>query len=272
MQFHPMIKLFLFTTEVEFAKQAEAAGVDSVIVDWECIDKHRRQKDYSTEVNTDTPEDVARLAEHLKIPITVRINRWGHYTATEISTALDNGAQIIMLPMAQTPQEVEQFVDLIDGRAQTLIQIETQSLVDQCRGLKDIGWDYAYIGLNDLMISRGSQVIWDPLIDGTVETIYGTLPGRQIGCCGVTIVGGGYPLPFLDLFREMARLGCGLSFLRRTFKREIVGRDFCCEVDAIRATWNALCQRSPQAIQEDRDQFLVRVNELVRPLAMSMSK
>ncbi|MCZ8039726.1 MAG: aldolase/citrate lyase family protein [Microcystis sp. LE17-20A] len=94
------------------------------------------------------------LAEVISIPITVRINPLDNNTSDEIETALDSGAKIIMLPMAKVPSEVDKFISLVNGRAKTLVQIETHTLVEHCHELRDLGWDYSYIGLNDLMISR----------------------------------------------------------------------------------------------------------------------
>lgn len=117
------LKLFLFTTDINFAQEAERSGVNSIIVDWEHKGKEERQKSYDTEVNFDTAEDVLSLSKNLKIPVTVRINSLGEHSAEEIAIALDNGAKIIMLPMARQVSEVEEFIRLIDGRAETLVQL-----------------------------------------------------------------------------------------------------------------------------------------------------
>ena len=247
--------LYLFTKDPFLAILAESAGVDSIIIDWENHNKKSRQQNYSTEINCDTPEDVARISAEVKIPVTVRINSLGLQTKSEISEAIINGAQIIMLPMASDSQEVKKFIDLVDGRARTIVQIETQSLVKQCHQLKSLPWDYAYIGLNDLMISRGSRYLWDSLLDGTVSHVYETLADRSVGFAGITVVTGGFPIPFLDLLSEMCRLGCQLSFLRRSFKKDIQGRDFIEEVRKIRLAWKHACLRDELAILSDHKKF-----------------
>jgi 2-keto-3-deoxy-L-rhamnonate aldolase RhmA len=262
------LELFLFTTDLTCALQAQEAGIDSVIVDWEWRGKQHRQAGYSTEINADTPEDVAALAARLRIPVTVRVDRLQENTASDVEIALDHGAGAIMLPMAEQASDVKRFARLVRGRARTIIQIETESLVRQCDALRSVDWDCAYIGLNDLMVSRGTRWIWEPLADGTVERIFDILGDRALGFGGVTVVGGGRPLPFVELLREMARLGCRLSFLRRTFKAEILDRDISAEVAAVRATWTAARRRGPQAVQQDRAQFRQRLLN-TRPLPLS---
>jgi len=256
------LKLFLFTTDVAQAVQAEAAGIDSIIVDWECEGKADRQCGYDLETNRDTPEDVSRLAQALRIPVTVRVNRPGPQLADEVECAIDHGGRILMLPLAEHPDQVSHFLDLVQGRAETIMQIETQSLVEHLTKLKALAWDYAYIGLNDLMVSRGGRWIWHAVLDGTVEHICRTLAGRPVGFGGVTIVGGGRPIRFTLLFHEMARLGCGLSMMRRTFKGEILDRDLTAELRAVRTFWEASRRRGPKAVASDHNRLMDELRRL----------
>jgi hypothetical protein len=168
-----------------------------------------------------------------------------------------------MLPMAKSAREVEKFLERVAGRARTIVQIETQSLVEDCAHLKALPWDYAFIGLNDLMISRGAEWLWEPLHDGTLDEVCGQLAGRRIGFGGITVIGGGEPLRFTDLLREYGRLGCTFSFLRRTFHKEIGDRDLRAELDAVQATWSAIVRRGPAAVQQDHLDFRTRF-DLIR--------
>jgi hypothetical protein len=256
------LKLFLFTTQLDLAQEAEKASIDSIVVDWESKGKLERQAKYDTEINNHNPQELEKLTTNLKIPVTVRVNPLGKYTIEEINLALDKGAKSIMLPMAKTPQEVEKFINLVNHRAKTIVQIENQSLVDKCADLNDIAWDCAYIGLNDLMISRSQNWLWEPLLDKTVEQIFTILQNRPVGFGGATVIGGGYPLPFIELLQEMARLGCCLTVVRRSFKKDIVGRNLEAEIEAIRAVWKASCLRDSSAIARDNDKFYARLNEI----------
>jgi hypothetical protein len=254
------LQLLLFTTDPSFAAEADAAGVDGFLVDWENRWKQVRQDGYGMEVNFDTPADVRALRAVSTRPVAVRVDRYRRVVDRHVEEALDCGAGLLMLPMAETPADVERFVDVVAGRAETIIQIETQSLVERCAELRSIGWDWAYIGLNDLMVSRRGRWYWEPFMDGTLDRIVEVLGGRGVGVGAVTIIGGGAPMPFTHLFREMARLGCGLTFLRRAFKREMTGRDFAAEVVAIRAFWAAACARREEAVAADHAAFLELIN------------
>jgi 2-keto-3-deoxy-L-rhamnonate aldolase RhmA len=248
------LQLFYFSSEAGQAKRAEDAGVDSIIVDWENQGKYARQQNYDTQINRHTVEDLDRVFNAVKVPITVRVNG-GAAALEEADLAIDHGARVIMLPMANSGFEVEALLQRINGRAKTLIQIETQAMVERVGDLQSLGWDYAFVGFNDLMISRGRNWLWEPMVDGTMDTIFRRLPGRQIGFGGVTIIGGGYPLPFVNLLQEFARLGASLSFLRRTFSREAAGRDLPSEISAVQAVWRAARRRSDAAVREDYLEF-----------------
>lgn len=258
------MRYYLFTTTVDFAREAEAAGMDGLVVDWERRGKTARQRDYDFEINRQGVREVRRVAGAVAIPVLVRINPVSSRTAVELQKAIDAGACEIMLPMARKASEVERFLELAAGRVRTVVQIETQNLVDDLAALARLPWDSAYIGLNDLQISRGGRgSIWSGVADGTVEHIYRSLPGREVGFAGITVANGGSPLPFALLFAEMVRLGCAVSFLRRTFHKEIAGRDLAGEMATIRRLEQSLLARKPAQITRDHKVFSKLLAEVV---------
>ncbi|MCG8430345.1 MAG: aldolase/citrate lyase family protein [Candidatus Omnitrophica bacterium] len=250
------MELFLFSTDTEFAKKAEAAGVDSIIVDWEFTDKAERQEGHNLEINRDTLDDLQSLVKAVSLPITVRVNSPGKALRDEVELALAHGARIIMLPMARRVEEVSGFLNMVGSRAQTLVQIETLPLVDKLREFAALSWDYAYIGLNDLSVARKSPFIWDAVFDGTVENICGSLQGRKFGFGGMTVIGGGDPLPFTLLLHEYIRMGCSIGLLRRCFKKDILDRDLRMEIQVLRTYIEASRKRKVQAVQSDHQRLM----------------
>lgn len=256
------LQLLLFSNDVELAQAAARAGVDGIIIDWESKGKHARQHGFDMEINADTPEDLERVAAAVELPVTVRINALSAQSGEEIALALSLGARSLMLPMAQSADEVARFLDLVDGRARTIVQIETQPLVDQLEAMGRLPWDSAYIGLHDLMLSRQAPSMWLAVLDGTVERIYRTLEGRSVGFAGATVIGGGHPIRFTQILQELARLGAGLTFLRRSFRRELQDRDMAAEITALRSAWQATRARGPEAIESDRARLYADLQHL----------
>lgn len=257
------LDLLLFTTDLAFARLAERAGVDGFMVDWETRGKTERQFGRDMEINADTVEDLQRLAGGVERPITVRINGLGPTSAEEIHLAIDNGAAQLMLPMAASADDVARFLDLVAGRAKTIVQIETQQLFEDLESLARLSWDAVYIGLHDLMLSRGAGSMWEAVLDGSVETVFQALQGRRIGFAGATVIGGGHPIRFTQILQELARLGASVTFLRRSFRREIQGRDMPAEIAAVRATWMACQAREPDAVEADRRLLWENLSRLV---------
>ena len=262
------MELFLFTTDIDFALRAEKAGIDGIIVDWEHIGKEERQRQYDTETNYDTPNDVHKLSKVLKIPVIVRVNKLGEYTPGEVDCAIENGAKILMLPIARTIRDVEKFLDIVSKRAKTIIQIETVDLISQVSELASLNWDYVYIGLHDLMIERGGRTIWEAVLDGTVKKIFERLKGRSCGFGGITVLGGGDPINFEYILHELTRLKCSLSFLRRTFKKEVMDRNLEAEITALRAFIEASSQRGPRAMQYDYNRLCDSIRRHIQALSL----
>lgn len=257
-------ELIVFLREHQETRRILDAGVPQCIVDWERRGKTKRQNGADLEINTHTIEDLDAAVAMRMAPI-VRVNPLGEACGDEIRRALDHGASGIMLPMARDPAEVERFLQVVGGRARTIVQIETVSLANQAVQLAGLEWDAAYIGLNDLMIDRGGSWIWEPLLDGSVERIFEALPGRNLGFGGFTIARGGHPIPFRYLLHEYVRLGLGMSFLRRTFYREIADSDVALELAALRQLWRESVERSPQQRRHDNLAF----RQLLESLGLS---
>jgi hypothetical protein len=184
---------------------------------------------------------------------------------------LDNGAKILMLPMAHTVEEVKIFLKLVDGRAKTIIQIETPALATEAAALTMLDWDYAYIGLNDLMVATGKSSIWQALFDGTAESICKQLKGRAYGFGGSTILGGGEPIINALILHELIRLGGSISVMRRTFKKELLDRDFNLEIKALREFVKCSESRGPQAILQDHKHLLRILKDYLNPANQTLA-
>ena len=232
-----MLKLFYITKDPAVARIAQAAGVDRIFVDMEYIGKAQRQGGMDTVQNHHTVEDVARLRPFYssnapllhqrararpvldQAELLVRVNPVHPGSKDEINRVIAAGADVIMLPMWQSVEEVQQFIRWVDGRAKTLLLLENQAAVDCLDRVVALpGVDEIHIGLNDLSISQGKKFLFQPLADGTVDAVCAKIKaaGIPFGFGGFGRLGGG-TLPAAYIVAEHYRLGSSMSILSRAF-------------------------------------------------------
>lgn len=212
-------ELLLFTTEPDRVEEAQAGGVDGVIVDWEQTGKHRRQRGADTEINRDTVDDLRRVREVAR-RVVCRINRPALGDYRELETAVAEGADEVLIPMVRTAGELERILVRVDGRCGVGALIETEEAVENAREIGSLPLARVYVGLNDLAIQRGSYSIFTAVVDGTLERVRSQVRA-PFGFGGLTLPSLGAPVPCRLLLGEMARLDCDFTFLRRSYKRDV---------------------------------------------------
>jgi hypothetical protein len=244
-------ELFLFATDRELIGRAEAAGIDGFVVDWESLDKRRRQAGADTQINADTLEDLVQVRRKTKARVLCRLNGFGAWSAREIEQAVEAGADELLLPMVRDPAEVETALSLVRGRCGLGILIETVAVFDHLDVLASLPLCRAYVGLNDLALQRRTPNLFAALVDGTLERA--RAPFRlPFGFAALTLPDRGEPIPCRLLIGEMARLGCSFTFLRRSFYRDLAGRDLAGELPRLRAALAAAGARSAEQIARER--------------------
>jgi hypothetical protein len=249
------VDLFLFTVEPGWGADVVAAGATGIVVDWERRGKARRQLGEDTQINADTPEDLARMRAATDGRLLCRINGFGPWTAGEIDEAVARGADEILLPMVRSTEEVDRTLDAVAGRCGLGILIETQDAVDRAAALARRPLSRIYVGLNDLRIDRRSTELFRPLVDGTVDAVRAEV-AQAFGVGGLTLPGGGFPVPSDLLAAELVRLGADFTFLRRSFTADIAGRDPFVEVPRLLASLAALRGAGPADAADLRRAFV----------------
>ena len=255
--------LFVFTVDPRFAAGCVDAGAAGVVVDWERRGKARRQAGEGTQINGDTPEDLARVRAATDGRVVCRINPAGPWTADEVDLAVRLGADEVLLPMVRRPAEVDRALLAVGGRCGLGILVETQDGVDRVDELVTRPLSRVYLGLNDLRIDRGSSVLFAPLVDGTAERVRSAC-SVPFGVAGLTRPDAGWPVPSRLLAGELARTGAAFTFLRRSFTADVAGRDLQVEVPRILADCAAARQRTPGQVLADRAELLSAVGPLDR--------
>lgn len=222
------LKLMYITNKPKVATIAQCAGVDRIFVDMEYIGKEERQAGMNTVKSHHTYEDIENIAAVTKTgtsQLLVRVNpmhnatKWYGSSREEIETAISSGADIIMLPMFKTCDEVEKFLNITSGKVKTMLLLETKEAAENIDDLISLGgFDELHIGLNDLHLAYGRQFMFELLADDTVDQLANKLNANNIrfGFGGIARIGYGL-LPAEYIIAEHYRLHSQAAILSRSF-------------------------------------------------------
>ena len=237
------LTLMYITNNPSVAEIAQSAGVDRVWVYMEYIGKDERQSGLDTVKSRHTIEDVEKIrsvasASELLVRINPIHEKTSMYLGTEeeVERTIAAGADVLMLPYFKSASEVERYVGCVNGRAKTMILVETAEAVENINSILDVpGIDEVHIGLNDLHLAYGMDFMFELLCDGTVEKLCNAFRkrGLKYGFGGIARVGFGL-LPAEYVIAEHYSLGSSAA---------ILSRDFCNankieNVEEIRAIFN----------------------------------
>lgn len=216
-----MLKLMYITSDPTVAKIAADAGVDRIFIDMEVLGKAARQGGMDTVQSHHTPQDIAivRAAVGSRAEIMVRVNPLHPELQAEIDASVENGADVIMLPMWRTADDLKKLVEMVDGRAKVMPLLETDTAANNLsEAVKVPGIDQMHIGLNDLHLCYHQIFMFQPLADGTVDKLCGKMrdAGITYGFGGVGRPGSGL-LPANYIIGEHCRLGSQYVILSRSF-------------------------------------------------------
>ena len=214
------ITLMYITNNIEIAKIAQKAGVDRIWVDMESLDKDLRQGGMDTVQSSHTIDDVKKVrAVVTDALLQVRINHIHENSKEEIDKTIEAGADVIMLPYFKTREEVEKFIEYVDGRAKTIALVETKEAYESIDDILEVkGIDEIHIGLNDLHLAYGQNFMFELLVDGKVHYLAEKIKAKGIkfGFGGIARVGYG-TLPAEYIITEHYALGSQMAILSRGF-------------------------------------------------------
>ena len=268
-----MIDLITITNLPELAAKCDQLPGMRLFVDLERNGKAARQKGHDTFISTHHASDVGRIKAVLKqSKLMVRVNpiQMDNLAASkaEVDAVLNQGADMIMLPMFSLPAEIRAFAGLAAGRAPVVALLETSGALSSLNSWIDTpGIQEVFVGLNDLHLSLSCHFMFEPLLQGHVERVAlaASARGLRFGFGGIARMDEGV-LPGHDVLAEHMRLGSGAVILSRTFNRadthagEIT---FEQAVTSLRSAELDLGLRSTERIESDR----LRTHQLIAELA-----
>lgn len=276
------MNFFLITNNPEIAAYAVNSGVDRIFVDLEKSGKQLRQGGKDTLISDHSLADVARI--RACVPqgrLLVRINPLHEGSLREIDEVIGHGADIIMLPMFRSLQEVRQFIEYVAGRAKTNLLLETTAAAASIESWLQVqGIDEVHIGLNDLHLELALDFMFQPVADGTIDRLAASLraAGIPFGMGGIARMGEGL-LPAELVLGEHVRLGSSAAILSRTFHRhansvaEIKAQmDFSDELMKLRRTYASHQHKSVQDLEKLHLEFRSATHRILMAIRSKLGR
>lgn len=214
------MELMFITNNPKLAIVAENAGVDRIFIDLERIGKFERQGHLNTFISDHKLEDIPIVKSKIKkSKLLVRINPIHDETKEEIEKILRSNPDYIMLPMFKTKEEVKKFVSIVNGRAKTILLLETAAALIRIDDILSVnGVDEIHIGLNDLHLDLGLDFMFELLSEGIIDELANKIQKHNIkfGFGGIAKVGKG-DIPAELIIQEHERLKSKMVILSRSF-------------------------------------------------------
>ncbi len=269
------LTLMYITNNPDVAAIAQNCGVDRIWIDLETLGKEERQGHIDSVKSHHTVDDIKRLRPVVKeSELLVRINPINPNSKTEIDAVIEAGADMIMLPMWKSVDDVQRFVHYVDGRVKTTLLLETKEAAECLDDVLEFGgFNEVHIGLNDLHLSYGLDFMFELLANGTVEKLCNKIKqyGLSYGFGGIARMGEGQ-LPSNKIIMEHYRLGSTRAILSRSF----CNTEEVSDIEAIKKIFseNMSCLREYEKTLPSRtsDEFIYNAHAVQDCVAEVVSK
>jgi 2-keto-3-deoxy-L-rhamnonate aldolase RhmA len=217
------MKLAYITKDPSRAMFAENSGVDRIFLDLERLGKAGRQAGQGLFLSNHQLEDIAPIRKVIsRAQLMVRVDPIHPGSKQQITSVIDAGADLVMLPYFHRLDEAQTFLDVVGGRAETVLLVETRqaaAILDDLLLLP--GLCEIHLGLNDLSLSLKKKFLFDLLVDGTIEGLCESLrrSGLPYGIGGLAALHrSDLSVPPELMLAYQVCLGATRGWLGRTFR------------------------------------------------------
>lgn len=267
------MKYLFLTDDSEVAAYVTSCGVHRVFLDLETLGKVERQGGKDTVISRHRSENIATVKAALKGgELLVRTNPLHAHTAREVDACIEAGADLLMLPMFRSAEDVSVYCRIVRGRVPVVPLVETYAAVcDLPSILRVNGVREIHVGLNDLHLDLGLRFLFEVVANGVVDKAADICRhmGVPFGVGGIATLGGGL-VPGEWVLGEYLRLGSTAVILSRAFHQRARDlADLKSKVDLPRElakldeATRRLEQRTRTEIERDRRRFQECVQSVV---------
>ncbi len=213
----------LMNNNLDWVRAGDAAGVTRIGLDLECLNKLDRQGHVGdVMISNHRMSELPAVRSALRqAALFARTDPIHPGSAEQIERLIGEGVDVLMLPMFRHGDEVRTFVDLVDGRARTVLLAETAAALFRIAEVTAIpGVDEIHVGLNDLRletkIPNHFEIVVSCLMEKASEVVRAA--GVDFGFGGVARVDDDrLPVPPDLVIAQYPRLKGQAALLTRAF-------------------------------------------------------
>ncbi len=248
--------LTLFTNNPDLAKAANTAGINRIGLDLERMGKAHRQDAGKAWISDHQFEEITAVKAQLtRAELFARTNPVHPDLKQEIDLLIEQGVDVLMLPMFRSIKEAATFIELVDRRAQVSLLVETATAAMRLRSIIQLpGIDEIHFGLNDLYLDMKLSNHFEVLTSGLLDMLAQIMSETTIpfGFAGIGRVNDArLPIPSDLIYAQYPRLGATRALVSRVFySPDFHNLDLTAEVHAARAAlnrWHTASQADQQA-------------------------
>ncbi len=214
--------LTLFTNNPDLAQAGNDAGINRIGLDLEKIGKANRQDTNKAWVSDHQSYELQAIRDKLtRAALFARTNPIHAGSRNEINYLIDQGVDVLMLPMFRTVKEAATFIDLVNGRAHVSLLVETVTAAMRLREIIRLpGIGEIHFGLNDLYLDMKLSNHFEVLTSGLLDMLSDTMltVGIPFGFAGIGRVNDNrLPIPGDLVYAQYPRLGATRALVSRVF-------------------------------------------------------
>jgi len=251
--------LTALTRDPAVVRAADEAGVDRIGIDIELLGKHLRQDPREgVRFSHHSLDDLAAVAANVRrAQVFARLNPLHAGSRAEVERALALGARVLMLPYFEEPRQAAAFLEIVAGRADTVLLVETAAAASRIRELVALpGVSEIMVGLNDLHRSLGLSHPFQVLTSDLILSL-----SRHTRDAGIRFGVGGLgracddtlPVPSDLIYAQYPRLGATAAWLARSFYARLAPLEIPAAVGALRDRLAWWFLQPPRVLEAARD-------------------
>jgi len=214
--------LTLYTNNPDLARAGDSAGINRIGLDLERIGKKRRQDASKAWISNHQKHELQIIRDQLtQAALFARTNPIHAGSQREIDYLIDQGVNVLMLPMFRTVKEAALFIKFVNGRAHVSLLVETAAAAMRLREIIKLpGIDEIHFGLNDLYLDMKLSNHFEVLTSGLLDMLADIVASAEIpfGFAGIGRVDDSrLPIPGDLIYAQYPRLGATRALVSRVF-------------------------------------------------------